>query len=49
VLPVKLDFVDQLVNKENKEPKENPESLDHWDPQDHKELMVRPVWLDQLE
>ena len=49
MLPVKLEFVDQLVNKENKEPQEHPEPLDHWDPQDHKELMVRPVWQDQLE
>jgi len=49
VLLVKLDFKDQLANKESKELPEQLDLLDHWEPQDHKVLMVKQVWLDQLE
>jgi len=41
VLPVKLDFVDQLVNKESKEVQELKDPLDQQDSQDQQVLMVR--------
>jgi len=43
VLPVKLDFVDQLVNKESKEVQELKDPLDQREPQDQQVLMVREV------
>ena len=49
MLLVKLEFKDQVANKESKELQELLDPLDHWEPQDHKVLMVKQVWLDQLE
>jgi len=43
VLPVKLDFVDQLVNKESKEAQERKDPLDQPELQDQQVLMVRQV------
>jgi len=49
VLPVKLELLVQLANKESKERQEQLDPLGHWEPQDHKVSMVKEVCQDQLE